>query len=54
MIQSQNNENSNFQTFNNYTNQNENDIINMGNNQSIKNSFNKKVPGKIYSTKNNI
>ena len=54
MIQSQNNENTNFQTFNNYTNQNENDIINMGNNQSIKNSFNKKVPGKIYSTKNNI
>ena len=53
MLQSQNNENTNFQTFNNFTNQNENDTLNMGNSQSLKNSFNKKVPGKIYSRKNN-
>jgi hypothetical protein len=53
MIKNQNLENTNFQTFNNnYMNQSENDLINIGNSQNLKNS-NKKIPGKIYSRKNN-
>ena len=53
ILLNQNLENTNFQAFNNnYMNQSENALINIGNIQNLKNS-NKKIPGKIYSRKNN-